>query len=258
MNKRINDTTDPLFGLIKGVDYKFDEFGFVDWRALIPTEHLFPNKAKLQKIGKEVPKSIEGLDDSLILVRLGGVKWLARMRGYTKVEFEVLSPAPNTTVRCTIHWLPNYENPQGAVYQEIASCNDKNADEFYMQFSETIAANRAFVRCVRNFLNIHIVGEEEIFEEIGGSGPKNSESSSESGDSNEDVVEATISPQSIFLKLAKKKGLSFKEILEFCEKADPSLKKLFEDNGVKSSVTFTRFVPPNAAKKLIAEMKKGV
>jgi hypothetical protein len=27
---------------------------------------------------------------------------------------------------------------------------------------ETIAANRAFVRCVRNFLNIHIVGADEI------------------------------------------------------------------------------------------------
>jgi hypothetical protein len=27
---------------------------------------------------------------------------------------------------------------------------------------ETIACNRAFVRCVRNFLNIHIVGADEI------------------------------------------------------------------------------------------------
>ena len=30
------------------------------------------------------------------------------------------------------------------------------------KFLETIAANRAFVRCVRNFLNVHIVGADEI------------------------------------------------------------------------------------------------
>ena len=37
-----------------------------------------------------------------------------------------------------------------------------NTDNFCAKFLETIACNRAFVRCVRNYLNIHIVGADEI------------------------------------------------------------------------------------------------
>ena len=37
-----------------------------------------------------------------------------------------------------------------------------NTSSFAQKFLETIAANRAFVRCVRNFLNVHIVGADEI------------------------------------------------------------------------------------------------
>ena len=38
----------------------------------------------------------------------------------------------------------------------------KNTSSFATKFLETIACNRSFVRCVRNFLNVHIVGDDEI------------------------------------------------------------------------------------------------
>ena len=37
-----------------------------------------------------------------------------------------------------------------------------HTSSFATKFLETIACNRAFVRCVRNFLNVHIVGDDEI------------------------------------------------------------------------------------------------
>ena len=44
----------------------------------------------------------------------------------------------------------------------MANATVYNTSSFAQKFLETIAANRAFVRCVRNFLNIHIVGADEI------------------------------------------------------------------------------------------------
>ncbi len=32
------------FGLLEGVEYKFNEDGSVNWRAMIKPEHLYPNR----------------------------------------------------------------------------------------------------------------------------------------------------------------------------------------------------------------------
>jgi hypothetical protein len=47
-------------------------------------------------------------------------------------------------------------------FEDIANATTDNTSSFAQKFLETIAANRAFVRCVRNFLNVHIVGADEI------------------------------------------------------------------------------------------------
>jgi hypothetical protein len=44
----------------------------------------------------------------------------------------------------------------------MANATLDNTHDFGQNFLETMACNRAFVRCVRNFLNIHIVGADEI------------------------------------------------------------------------------------------------
>ena len=45
-------------GLLKAVEYEFNEDGSVNWRAMIKEEHLFPNKGWFQARNKEVPNSI--------------------------------------------------------------------------------------------------------------------------------------------------------------------------------------------------------
>jgi len=60
-------------------------------------------------------------------------------------------------------FLPNYETfGEPVIFQDMANATLDNTSSFATKFLETIACNRAFVRCVRNFLNVHIVGDDEI------------------------------------------------------------------------------------------------
>jgi hypothetical protein len=159
-------------GLLKNVEYKFREDGTVDWRAMIPEEFLYINKGWFEARKMPVPKTTEGLEDKQLLVLLGGIKHVARLRGYQSVDYEF---APHSTpehvaVKCTIHFIENFETklPQAFMgggttkFSSLANATMENLSDFVMKFPETIAENRAFVRCVRNFLNINIVGDDEI------------------------------------------------------------------------------------------------
>ena len=69
----------------------------------------------------------------------------------------------HVAVICRVTFLPNYETGSKAVtFQDMANATLNNTSSFATKFLETIACNRAFVRCVRNFLNVHIVGDDEI------------------------------------------------------------------------------------------------
>jgi hypothetical protein len=152
------------FGLLDNVDYKFTPDAFVDWRAMINPKFLYPNKGWFERAGKEVPTSIEGLEDHQLLCKLGGYKELARLRGYSNVNYKLEYLPNGVSAICSIHWLPNFETDGGYVnFQSIANSTSENCGPMCDLFKETQAENRAFVRCVRNFLNINIVGDDEIF-----------------------------------------------------------------------------------------------
>src|SRR6478736_1646166 len=149
------------FGLINGLEYKFENLGWVDWRAMLNPEFLYPNKDAFGD--KEVPDSIEGLEDHQLLCKLGGYKDLARIRGYKKVSYELTHLGNGVAAICTIEWIGNYETSgEVVVFSSTANATTENTSGFGAKFFETIAENRAFVRAVRNFLNIHIVGSDEI------------------------------------------------------------------------------------------------
>lgn len=151
------------YGLLKNVDYKFTEVGYVDWRAMIDPKFLYPNKDYFVARNLPVPDSIDGLEDGQLLIQLGGIKELARLRGILKVKYEISHVSDeHVSAQCVINWLPNYENKEGCVYPSTANATLENTNGFGGKFLETIAENRSFVRAVRNFLNIHIVGADEI------------------------------------------------------------------------------------------------
>ena len=151
-------------GLLKNIKYVFNEDGSVDWRSMIKPEFLYPNKGWFDMRNQQVPTTIEGLKDNQLLVMLGGIKDLLRLRGYKHLSFEVENVSDGyVTANCNISFIGNYENEMSdIVYQDCANATIENTNAFCEKFLETIACNRALVRCVRNFLNIHIVGADEI------------------------------------------------------------------------------------------------
>jgi|TARA_R110000751_G_scaffold209346_1_gene313226 hypothetical protein len=158
-------------GLLEGVKYEYDKGGSIDWRAMIEPEHLYPNKSWFEMRNQPMPTSIEGLEDNQLLIKLSGIKELARLRGFRSLRYDVIKcDLDHVSIKCCIDWIPNFENPdqeKGSPFsdihfEDVANATLNNTNSFAQKFLETIAANRAFVRCVRNFLNVHIVGADEI------------------------------------------------------------------------------------------------
>ena len=151
-------------GLLENIQYVFGDDGSVNWRAMIKEDHLFPNRSWFQSRNKDMPRSIEGLADHQLLIKLGGIKELARLRGFSSVSYEIIKcELDHVAAICRMAFIPNYETGNEIVnFQDMANASIKNTSSFATKFLETIACNRAFVRCVRNFLNVHIVGDDEM------------------------------------------------------------------------------------------------
>lgn len=150
------------FGRVIGLEYKKGPDGSVDWRAMIPPEHLFVNKKNLEKKGLPLTDNVAEVGDENLLIKLSGIKHLAKIRGYKSVKYEIFSSdSERCVVKCAIEWLPNFES-DSVVYEDVANATIYNTSDFGQKFLETVAANRAFVRAVRNYLNIFIVGSDEV------------------------------------------------------------------------------------------------
>jgi len=147
-------------GLISGdsVKYIFNENGFIDWRKMIKVEHLVPN---LQKTSE---RDVTKLKDTELIILIAGIKELAQIRGYTDVQYEVSTPSKDYVVAsCSIKFIPNYETENNEVtFSAIGDAGPHNTHGFGQAFLGPMAENRAFVRCVRNFLKINIVANDEL------------------------------------------------------------------------------------------------
>lgn len=243
-------------GLLKNVEYHFNEDGSVDWRSMIKPEFLYPNKGWFDMRNQEMPSSIEGLKDNQLLIMLGGIKDLARLRGFHNVAFEVENVSEGyVTAKCTIDWIGNYESGDTAYdgtnttvsYQDIANATFENTDSFCEKFLETIACNRAFVRCVRNFLNVHIVGADEI--DKSPSTPSKATSAKKGGSF------APITPSGLLEKnLMDRHGIdtfdAFKELLRDLWKSEK-----YVNESVKDWSDFSD-IPAKEARKLISIISK--
>lgn len=233
--------------LLKNVDYIFNEDGSVDWRSMIKPEFLYPNKGWFDTRNQSVPTSTEGLKDNQLLIMLGGIKDLARLRGFNSVRFSTEREEDYVTAKCTIQWNGNYEtNGSLTTYEDIANATGENTDDFCYKFLETIACNRAFVRCVRNFLNINIVGADEIDKSNGKPSAKpNSQVTSN----------APITPSGLLEKtLRDKHGVNsfdaFKELLRDLWKSEK-----YVNESVKDWNSFSD-IPAKEARKLIGIIAK--
>ena len=185
------------YGLIEDqtLNYIFNDDGSINWRKMVKTEHLVPNRQKTQET------DVSKLQDKDLLILLGGIKELAQIRGYTSVEYKVVAASENYfATSCRITWLPNYETGgKEVIFESLADATLNNTKSFARFFLAAIAENRAFVRCVRNFLKINIVSQEEL-----GDAKLLDDSSS--------VNENPTSPQSLLEKVMKEKNVNFEAL----------------------------------------------
>lgn len=236
---------------IKEYKFVYNLDGSINWRAMVKPEYLYPNKDWFDIRNKPVPDSIEGLADNQLLIKLGGLKELAKLRGYSSVSYKVIKcDKDHVVVKCKIAWkallnefstIKIQEDP--CIFEDMANATLENTNDFCAKFLETIATNRAFVRCVRNYLGINIVGDEEI---------DKSKNKSFSNLENTEIV--SITPQSLLVKHISDK-LQINSFDEFMNHLRKMWKEETYKNEEVSKWQSFSSIPARECRKLISIIK---
>jgi hypothetical protein len=193
-------------GLIPNIKYELNESGLIDWRKIIDSKYLVPNLSKFPVGTENKDLDVSSLDDSQLLILLGGIKEIANLRGFSSVSYNIHSCSPQyVAVSCKISWIPNLESGGIPVeFESLADAHIDNTKSFARDFLMAIAENRAFVRAVRNFLRINIVGTDEL-----GDGKNQTVIHTES--SVEQVAPAS-HPSNVLKEAMQKSNISFEKI----------------------------------------------
>jgi len=157
-------------GLIEGVEYARNADGSINWRAMIKPAHLYINREYESELKARFNKKsvwdidVTQVEDKHLLILLAGIKDLARLRGYRSVRQKVDSVTnEKAVVTCEIEFIGNYETGgEPIVFSDVGSASLYSVSGTFQLHLEAIAANRAFVRCVRNALGVNIVGKDEF------------------------------------------------------------------------------------------------
>ena len=222
------------YGLLENdnISYQFNDDGSINWRAMIKQQYLVPNRQKTSET------DVSKLEDKDLLILLGGIKELAQIRGFTSVEYRVVTATDNYfATSCKITWIPNYETEnRPIIFEALADASLVNTKDFARYFLAAIAENRAFVRCVRNFLKINIVSQEELGDaKLGLVAKEDAEK------------ENPMNPTVLLEKIMQEKNISF-EVLK-----KKLIKEKFEGADSLNSV---KDVPKSKVFELIERLKK--
>lgn len=158
-------------GLLEGVSYIYKPDGSIDYRAMIKPEYLAVQSEKKEEVEARFNKKVKDLDlstlpDYYLIILLGGIKDLLRIRGYKSLTNRVdYVSEQKAVVTTTIEFIGNFETGgEPVIYSDTASASVYSVSGVFQLHLEAIAANRSLVRAVRNALGINIVGKDEFDE----------------------------------------------------------------------------------------------
>lgn len=150
-----------------GIDYSFlkpsEETKF-KWRDCIDPSFLYINERYYTSRNKDIPQSVAEAEDDGVIVRLIGLRDLARRHGYKSISYRAFPcESGESVIGCRIDWSPSSYNGNREVATEgIASVNRDNIFGAGIRFKEANASNRAFARAVREYFCIFSVCEDEL------------------------------------------------------------------------------------------------
>lgn len=157
-------------GLLTCYPHHFNEDGSVNWRAMLLPEHLYVNpdyeKELKMQFGVTSRRQIDvtKVEDRKLLVLLDGWRHLLKLRGFKSVNIKMDSVTPEkASATCSIELIGNYETGnQPITFSDSASASLYSVTGSFQLHLEAMAANRAFVRCVRAALGVKIYGKDEF------------------------------------------------------------------------------------------------
>ena len=188
------------------------------WRDIIDKKYLYVNRQYFIDRNQDVPRMSKKLKDEEILIKLGGIRQLLNHVGYSSVKFEIHdAQKDHVAATCVITFLPEGKE---VTYSGVASVHEGNADFFSQSYAAAVCSNRAFVRCVRNFLNINVVCDEELNPEEREEGHTQSS--------------LPVNPRAILAKTLDKNNLTLKDF------KDKYLSKHMKDDEMEEIVDVTQ------------------
>jgi hypothetical protein len=240
--QQVNFWNRDSYGLLPQVEYPFkeDEPNKIDWKKLIPLNFIVPNKDRFKDVDLST-LDVSTLKDNQQLILLGGFRYLVGIRGYNYIKQNIKFASETfVATECEIEFIPNYETGmRSIIFTGEGDAHIGNTNDFSKHYLTCIAANRAFVRAVRNALDIPVLGQDEI----GGNFNTGSDSISE----NSDV--SPVGPHAALISKLKSKGRTFDQL------KSKLLKEGYEESLVMSWVKETD-VPVNYVIKILGILSK--
>ena len=225
------------YGLLNHVPYVFMPDGKVNWRKMVSPQYIVPNLEKTKET------DISKLEDKDLLILLAGMKQVASLRGYYDIQHNIVSAKRDfVSVETRISWMPNFETGLNAVsYTACADAHYDNTKSFARDFLTSIAENRGLVRAVRGFLDIPILGKDEM------GFAKNDETVGESADSD------TTTPYSTLSNLLNENAIKFESFR--AKMIQKEIEGASDWSSLKDVPTTQIFDLIGVVKKLLAERK---
>ncbi len=197
-------------GLLADFPYKYTADGRIDWKAHVPAKFLYIAREYEDKVLREQGKPLAEIDFSLIRdewlrIKLGGINYLANLRGYTSLKYHSLTISQDkASIVCEMEFIGNFETGMAPlICSGVASASIRSMDKPFVPYLETFAENRAFTRCVKRALQINILSDIEI----GGNGKE------EQQDAPDENLK-TVNPSDTLKDVCAKKGVSFEKLRE--------------------------------------------
>lgn len=186
----------------------------IDWYSLIPEKYIVINKSNFERRNKPVPTSLADVEDKDKLILLMGFRYIADLRGFSSLTYHPFCVQKDfVSIACEIEWTPLTPCDIPRTSQGLGDAKRENVGSFVGEYLTPIAENRSFVRCVRNFLRIPVLGQDEI-------GDSSTQTATQPTVAQEQAISPT-SPHFVLNKILNEKDKTSTQLYKWYKKKHP-------------------------------------